>query len=85
MLLKRIIALPGESVAFRNGALYVDGKRYPEPYVKTSCNWELEPRTVKPGYVYVVGDNRGVDISEHVFGQTPITRVVGSPFFSGKK
>ena len=42
--LKRVIALPGDTVAFFRGRLYVNGKLVKEPYVKYIYNWELPPR-----------------------------------------
>jgi signal peptidase I len=81
MLLKRILALEGETVAFRLGLLHVNGKPVYEPYVAAPYDWELEPRTVEPGHVYVVGDNRRVPMLTHDFGQTPITRIIGAPLW----
>ncbi len=81
MLLKRIIALPGETVAFKNGLLFVNGKLQAEPYVHYHSNWDLPTRTVKPGHVYVVGDNRGTEMSLHHFGQVKIERIVGGVLF----
>jgi signal peptidase I len=77
MLLKRIVALPGETVEFREGELYVDGNIIEEPYVHHRENWELPPRTVAPGHVYVVGDNRGTPMSHHKFGEINMNRIVG--------
>jgi signal peptidase I len=48
MLLKRVVALPGETVEFREGELYVDGNLIEEPYVHHRSNWNLPPRTVAP-------------------------------------
>jgi signal peptidase I len=81
MLLKRIVAAAGQTVEFRNGQLFVDGEQRDEPYVTSGCDWELPPRQVKPGYVYVIGDNRGMPQSRHLFGQTPITRLAGGPLW----
>jgi signal peptidase I len=81
MLLKRILAFEGETVEFRQGRLYVDGNYISEPYVTSLFNWNLEARTVSPGHVYVVGDNRRVPIISHDFGQTPIYRIVGAPLW----
>ena len=77
MYMKRIIALPGDRVAFRHGYLYINGKLRQEDYVAAPSNWNLTPRKVKPGHVYVVGDNRKLPITDQVFGQVPISRVVG--------
>jgi signal peptidase I len=79
MLLKRVVAGAGDQVAFRSGVLHVNGEPLDEPYVTSGCNWELPLRTVDPGHVYVIGDNRGMPMKAHRFGQTPLTRVVGGP------
>ncbi len=81
MLLKRVVALEGEEVEFRNGVLFVDGKPLDEPYVKNRFAWDLPPRKIEPGCVYLVGDNRGMPIEEHDFGQTPISRIAGKPIW----
>ena len=81
MLLKRVVALEGESVEFRSGRLFVEGKEIDEPYVRYPCDWNLPPREVKKHFVYVVGDNRNVPIQNHVFGQTPIERIKGVPLW----
>jgi signal peptidase I len=79
VLLKRIVAVEGEQVAFRGGKLLVDGKEIEEPYVRYPCNWDLPPRLVEKGYVYVVGDNRSELMERHYFGQTTIERIIGAP------
>jgi signal peptidase I len=81
MLLKRIVALPGEKLAFVDGQLMIDGKPLDEPYVKTDCDWQLPPRIVGEGHVYVIGDNRGMLMDEHRFGSVPIDRIVGGPLW----
>ena len=77
MLLKRIVALPGETVEFRKGILHLNGVPVDEPYVKHQSSWDLSPRTVEPGHVYVVGDNRGTVMARHRFGQVAVERIVG--------
>lgn len=79
MLLKRVVAMEGETVEFRDGKLFVDGKEIDEPYVRYPCNWNLPPRQVEKDSVYVVGDNRSMPLENHVFGQAPIRRIVGGP------
>ncbi|MDD3886770.1 MAG: signal peptidase I [Victivallaceae bacterium] len=79
--LKRVVALAGETVEFRNGELYVNGARQQEPYVKYICNWDLPPRTVEPGHYYVVGDNRSQPMERHIFGQVAEQRINGSPLW----
>lgn len=80
LLLKRVVALEGDKVEFRKGVLLVNGEPFKGNWQeKGPCDWELEERTVEPGNVYVVGDNRSVGIDEHIFGQVPASRVIGVP------
>ena len=80
-LLKRVVALEGEWIEFREGRLFVDGKEINEPYIKYPCDWNLPPRQVEKGWVYVVGDNRDMPIEIHRFGQTRINRIRGAPLW----
>jgi signal peptidase I len=81
MLLKRIVALEGETVEFKKGFLFVNGQKIDEPYVMGRQPWDLAPRIVKKDQVYVVGDNRNVPMERHHFGQTPINRITGVPLW----
>jgi signal peptidase I len=81
MLLKRVVAIEGQSVEFREGNLFVDGKKVNEPYVAGKSDWNISPTIVKPGHVYVVGDNRSMPARGHTFGQTPVTRIAGEPLW----
>jgi signal peptidase I len=81
MLLKRIIAVEGDTLAFEDGKLYLNGEQVDEAYVKYPSDWDLAERNVKKGYVYVVGDNRSVPVYSHRFGQTPLKRIVGGPLW----
>ncbi|MBN1635081.1 MAG: signal peptidase I, partial [Deltaproteobacteria bacterium] len=63
------------------GRLFIDFKEVDEPYVIYSGDWNLEPRKVKEGNVYVAGDNRSAPIEQHMFGQTSIKRIVGAPMW----
>jgi signal peptidase I len=81
MLLKRVVATEGQSVEFRGGYLFVDGKKIQEPYVVNKSDWNIPPAIVKSGYVYVVGDNRGMPAEGHTFGQTPVIRIAGAPLW----
>jgi len=81
MLLKRVVAVEGEWVEFRNGKLFIEGKEIDEPCVRYPCDWNLPPRQVKKNFVYVVGDNRNIPIENHAFGQTSINRIIGVPLW----
>lgn len=79
LLLKRVIALPGDTVEFRDGYLYLNGIRQEEPYVKFKRErWNLKPRKVAEGHYYVVGDNRSMPIYQHKFGEIRQSRLEGA-------
>ena len=77
MLLKRVVALAGDTVEFRKGVLYINGAPQEEPYVRYRSQWDLAPRRVAQDHVYVVGDNRATPLSAHRFGQVHLERVIG--------
>jgi hypothetical protein len=41
----------------------------------------LSSRRVEKGNVFVVGDNRGIDIENHYLGQTARERIIGGPLW----
>jgi signal peptidase I len=81
MLMKRVVALEGDWVEFRNGNLFVNNRKMDESFVPSRESWNLDPRQVKRGCIYVVGDNRRTSIDQHNFGQTSLRRVIGAPLW----
>lgn len=77
MLLKRVVALAGETVEFRKGMLYVNGLAIEEPYVAYRFDWEISPRKIALGHLYIVGDNRGTTMDGHKFGEVDMNRLIG--------
>jgi signal peptidase I len=75
--LKRIVGLPGETVAFHNGQLYINGQAVAEPYVRLRGNWEHEAKPVPLDRYYVVGDNRDMEFEEHEKGRPTRDLIVG--------
>jgi signal peptidase I len=77
MYMKRIVGLPGETVEFRGGQLFVNGQPLDEPYVRSRSRWEMPPRRLGVEEFFVVGDNRSMPIEDHVFGVATRNRIVG--------
>jgi signal peptidase I len=79
MLMKRIIGLPGETVAFVNGHALINGKILDEPYEDENypCDWNCAPDTLGPDQYYVVGDNRSMPPEYHTHGKCERSRIVG--------
>ena len=81
MYMKRIVGLPGETVAFAGGHLLINGTPLDEPYVKGPCDWNRAPVMVGPGQYFVVGDNRSMPRDYHVFGKAQREQIVGKVLF----
>lgn len=79
--LKRVVGLPGDTIEFRNGIMYRNGKKTVEDYVKLPCSWEMKPSTVRENTVFVIGDNRSMPIEQHQFGMISQHRIVGAPLW----
>ena len=77
MYMKRVIGLPGETVAFHRGRAYIDGQLLDEPYIKNPCDWELPTRQLGPNEYFLVGDNREMPASDHTMGVASRGRIVG--------
>jgi signal peptidase I len=76
--IKRVVALPGESVEGRDGQVFVDGRRLVEPYLPDSATTsEFGPEEVEEGELWVLGDNRTNSSDSRVFGPIDQDTVVG--------
>ena len=80
---KRIIALPGESLFFTHGKVIVNGKPLAEPYLAAGmktylpdCNEKLI-LTGREQY-FVLGDNRRVSEDSRFYGAVRRSQIVGS-------
>lgn len=77
LLLKRIIGLPGDTVGFRRGRLYVNGELMDEPYLKLPSHWSSPPEKVGLNEYYVVGDNRSMNEIDHTHGIVDRQDIIG--------
>jgi signal peptidase I len=79
--LKRVVGLPGETIAFENGTLYVNDAPLDEPYVKSGCDWNMPPLKLGFDEYYVVGDNRGMRFADHTQFPARRQQIVGRILF----
>lgn len=77
-LVKRVIALPGETVEGLNGKVLVDGKVLDESYLPEGMSTsQFGPRKIPAGTYWVMGDNRSNSTDSRVFGPVPKDSIVG--------
>ncbi len=94
--IKRVVALPGETITFVNGQVYIDGVLLTEPY---TMDHQTIPRTspiisqgcensqavadrctLGDGWYFVMGDNRGNSTDSRAFGPIHEDTIIGRAF-----
>jgi signal peptidase I len=78
--IKRVIGVPGDTVEIIQGAVYVNGVKLNEPYVKRSFTYSYGKTVVPAGEYFVLGDNRDVSNDSHRFGPLPRQHIIGKVF-----
>jgi signal peptidase I len=82
-LLKRVVALPGETIEIFQCQVYVDGAPLDEPYIDASlqqtngCGSDQSALLVPEGAVFILGDNRGMSSDSRAFGPVSTELIVG--------
>ena len=90
-LIKRVIALPGETVSIKACVVHIDGLQLEETYLPerdvsqtdlvARCRQpEMAPVVVPEGQVFVLGDNRPQSMDSRVFGPVDKKSIVGRAF-----
>jgi signal peptidase I len=82
-LIKRVIGLPGDTIAIRDHTVVVNDDPIPEPYLTKEALRTMSdygPVTVPSGELFVLGDNRGNSSDSRVIGFVPEGNVVGRAF-----
>ncbi len=80
--IKRVIAHEGQTVEIRQGQVYVDGAPLAESYIAYWSNSNYPRTLIKPGHIFVLGDNRvnSEDSRYPEVGQVPLANVKGMVF-----
>jgi signal peptidase I len=83
-LIKRVIALPGETIAIRNGQVTIDGYVLKEPYITDPWNDNMPETLLGPHEYFVMGDNRknSLDSRSGTVGLIHEDLIIGKAMFS---
>lgn len=79
-LVKRLVALPGETVEVRAGeGVFINGKPLPERYISWDRlpSYDMGPIRVPAGCYFVLGDNRNNSLDSHIWGTLPAQQLRG--------
>ena len=90
-LIKRVVAVGGQTVDIVDGSVYVDGEELDEPYVGDTPTYSLSyldgsagvayPYVVPEGHVWVMGDNRTNSKDSRYFGPVSVDGVTSRALF----
>ena len=75
--IKRVAAVPGQTVELRQGLLYIDGVQVAEPYIAEPGRFDFPPQMVPEGKLFVLGDNRMNSYDSRAWGMLDRGLVIG--------
>jgi signal peptidase I len=75
--IKRVIALPGDTVEVKDGAVYVNGVGLDEPYIMSPPGYTMSELEVPEENYFVLGDNRNHSNDSHYGWLLPRENIIG--------
>ncbi len=77
-LIKRVIGLPGETIKYKDGRLYINGKETKDPYYKNENTKDFDEVKIDDDSYFVLGDNRAISIDSRVIGTINKKNIIGT-------
>lgn len=74
---KRVIGLPGETVAIRDGQVSINGRTLLEPYKTFAAHGDMAAQAIPQDQYFVMGDNRDVSDDSRYWGDLPRRDIIG--------
>lgn len=77
-VIKRVVALAGDTVEIIGDHAYVNGVRVPGGATTADGDMRIPAFRMPEGYVYLLGDNRAVSYDSRIVGPVPVEDVAGT-------
>ncbi len=81
-LIKRVIALPGDTVEIKDDTVFVNGTALVEPYTLEPPHYLMLPEDIPNGQYFVLGDNRNNSSDSHRGWTVPRENIVGKAWIT---
>lgn len=89
---KRVIGLPGETISYQNGVLYIDGQTVEEPFLddqyiqgagftRATFSRDVSEITLADDEYFLVGDNRQVSYDSRSVGPFKRSDIIGKHLY----
>lgn len=87
--IKRVIALPGETLEIRDSKIFINGSPYQDKYGRyvdtagkgnPSAGFHYGPTVIPENHIFVMGDNRDHSYDSRFWGFVPVQSVKGKAF-----
>lgn len=76
-LIKRVIAVPGDSIEIKDGVVFVNDEILEEPYINTVTTKDVDKTVIPDGTYFMMGDNRYVSLDSRDLGPIEGDRIIG--------
>lgn len=84
-LIKRVIGMPGETVEYKDGTLYINDREYDDSFASITMDFDIKSlgidRIPEDSY-FVLGDNRNNSIDSRTIGLINIDKINGEAIYS---
>ncbi|MEM7795759.1 MAG: signal peptidase I [Cyanobacteria bacterium P01_C01_bin.118] len=77
LYVKRVIGLPGQQIAVREGQVYIGERPLTEAYIQAAPIYKWGPETVPDNSYFVLGDNRNNSHDSHIWGYVSADNILG--------
>ncbi len=82
LLIKRVIAIPGDEIVIKDGKIYLNGSKLEENYIESEYTMGDIDLVIPENEVFVMGDNRSnsLDSRDGILGLVDFNTIMGKAF-----